>query len=612
MSQQTFQRQILLGYGVAMALTALVLAWGLINLSRLGQASDAILRENYRSILAAEKIRDAIQRQESATVFLLVEDHRDAVRRVSDSERQFLLNLSRAKDNITIPGEKAILDELNDAYDQYMFHFNRFLQLPRTDTPAGLAYYRENLQPKVTAIQLACDRLLELNHDTMVAGSERAHRVAQTAIWSMLLVGAGAIAVAVWFSFFLSSTISRPIRDLVRATEQVAGEDYDIHLSERSSLEFANLATHFNAMAAKLRGYHQMRIGEMIAEKKKTETILQTIDDGIVVVDAERKIVSMNPAAAAILGGVPIPPGAPDLKDVITQEELVSAIEGSLERAGPGLAAAEPRQLAIARPAGEAHYEYSITPVQAQGGQLVGIVVVLRDITRLWELDRLKSEFVMTASHELRTPLTSMEMSIHLLQERTEGKLEAAEVELLEIAQEEVTRLKRLVTELLDLTKIETGKIEMQFHPVDPRIFLENAVEPFRAQAQQQNVEIVLETSNALPEVQADPNKITWVLTNLIGNSLRYTSPGGHVWVSAARAGQWLHLYVRDDGAGIPHEKQARIFDKFVQLEDAGQPGGAGLGLAISKEIVRAHRGHIWVESEPGQGSLFIVALPLS
>jgi len=611
LSRQTFQRQILFGYGVAMVLTALVLAWGLLSLSRLGQASDAILRENYRSILAAEKMRDAIQRQESATVFLLVEDRPDVVERVSGSEQQFLLNLSRAKDNITIPGEEEALAEMDRAYAKYMFHFNRFLQLPKTDTPAGLAYYRQNLQPEVATIQRACDQLLDLNHDTMVAGSERAHEVARAAVWSMLVVGGGAIVIAVWFSFLLSSRISRPIRELVRATEQVATGDYDVHVSERSSREFANLATHFNSMVAKLRGYHDLRIGEIIAEKKKTETILQTIDDGIFVVGADRKIVSMNRAAAKILGLGSVPTGEPELQDVIAQEELVAEIEASLEGAAPTTPIPEPRQLTIAQGAGQSHYEYSITPVQAPAGRLVGIIVVLRDITRLWELDRLKSEFVMTASHELRTPLTSIEMSVHLLHERAAGKLEAADVELIEIAEEEVTRLKRLVTELLDLTKIETGKIEMQFHAVAPRIFLENAVEPFCAQAEQQDVELVLDIPDDLPEVQADPNKITWVLTNLIGNALRYTSAGGHVRVSAARAGQWLHLYVRDDGAGIPHEKQASIFDKFVQLEDAGQPGGAGLGLAISKEIVRAHRGHIWVESEPGQGSLFIVALPL-
>jgi NtrC-family two-component system sensor histidine kinase KinB len=136
-------------------------------------------------------------------------------------------------------------------------------------------------------------------------------------------------------------------------------------------------------------------------------------------------------------------------------------------------------------------------------------------------------------------------------------------------------------------------------------------VEPFRLQAAQQDIELALDVPDDLPTVRADPNKITWVLTNLVGNALRYTDHGGHIAVSVERAGHWLHLCVRDDGAGIPHEKQAVIFSKFVQLDAAERGGGAGLGLAISKEIVRAHGGHIWVESEPGQGSVFTVALPL-
>ncbi|MDY0170012.1 MAG: HAMP domain-containing sensor histidine kinase [Thermoguttaceae bacterium] len=238
------------------------------------------------------------------------------------------------------------------------------------------------------------------------------------------------------------------------------------------------------------------------------------------------------------------------------------------------------------------------------------MVVVLRDITRLWELDRLKSEFVMTASHELRTPLTSIEMSVSLLQERAGERLEPSEQELLHVAQEEIVRLKHLVNELLDLTKIESGKIEMQVTDISASALLESAAEPFRAQAAERETELLLELGDDVPNVRCDPNKITWVITNLVGNALRYTKPGGHVWLSAERAGHWVHLYVRDDGAGIPYEKQAAIFGKFVQVEESGAPGGAGLGLAIAKEIVRAHRGHIWVESEPGKGSLIIIALP--
>ena len=147
MARHGFRRQILFGYGVATALTALVLAWGLVDLLRLGKASDAILRENYRSILAAANMRDAIQRQEAATVFLLVKKDPQVVQRLSDAQQRFLLNLAEAKNNITLTGEKEVLGQINRDYREYMLHFTEFVQLPRTDTGAALAYYRENLQP---------------------------------------------------------------------------------------------------------------------------------------------------------------------------------------------------------------------------------------------------------------------------------------------------------------------------------------------------------------------------------------------------------------------------------------------------------------------------------
>jgi NtrC-family two-component system sensor histidine kinase KinB len=608
---RSFRREVLLGYGIATALTAVVLGWGLVNLYRLGQASDAILRENYRSILAAQQMRDAIQRQQAATTLMLVKSDRALVAQLSGAQEQFLSNLAKAEDNITVPGEREVLSELRREYNEYLFHFAAFVQLPRTDTEAGLVYYRENLEPRVGAIQRGCDRLLDLNQSTMVESSDRAGRVAHAAIWSMLAVGGGAIALGIVFSMVLSTRVSKPVRELAGATQRVAAGDYGVNVAGSSYEEFTDLARHFNAMVDKLRTFDELRLGEIVAEKKKTEAILQTIDDGIFVADSRRRILSMNPAAARVFGLIAAPTDRPHLREVVPHEGLLTDIEAALESGKTVSSAQQDRYLTIRFQEKDSHYEYSITPIQAAAGSPTGVVVVLRNVTRLRELDRLKSEFVMTASHELRTPLTSIEMSVHLLRERAADALDQSNRELLEVAYEEVVRLKNLVNELLDLTRIESGRIELVFVDVSPRRLLENAVEPFRVQAGGQSVELLLDVPADVSTIRCDPNKITWVITNLVGNALRYTPPGGHVWISAERAGKWVHVYVRDDGAGIPYDKQAAIFGKFVQVGDSGPVGGAGLGLAISKEIVRAHRGNIWVESEPGKGSLFTVALPL-
>jgi NtrC-family two-component system sensor histidine kinase KinB len=257
------------------------------------------------------------------------------------------------------------------------------------------------------------------------------------------------------------------------------------------------------------------------------------------------------------------------------------------------------------------HYQFSITPVRGKKGILIGVVLLLRDVTRLAELDRLKSEFVMTASHELRTPLTSIGMSIDLLLETAIKKLNGKEQQLLSAAHEDLQRLKVFVNNLLDLSKIEAGKMEMEFSSISVQFLCEKVVAVFKPQVEEKAVSLSLNVPEDLPNVKADDNKIAWVLTNLISNALRYTSHGGHIRLSAESFGPYVQISVMDDGTGIPYEYQSKIFDKFVQIKSDKVLGGSGLGLAICKEMVRAHGGTIWVDSVPGEGSVFTFTLPI-
>jgi NtrC-family two-component system sensor histidine kinase KinB len=229
-------------------------------------------------------------------------------------------------------------------------------------------------------------------------------------------------------------------------------------------------------------------------------------------------------------------------------------------------------------------------------------------VTRLKELERLKSEFVMTASHELRTPLTGIAMGIGLLEESAAEKLSKKERELLRAASEETGRLQALVNDLLDLSRLESGRMEMEMVPVPAILILEKVAAAFKTQLEAKGIAFTWKAPEDLPPLQADPTKITWVLGNLVSNALRYTEPGGHIRLQARASGGWAYLSVADDGAGIPQEFQSRIFDKFV-LVKGDTRGGSGLGLSICREIVKAHGGTIWVESSPGKGSTFTFTL---
>jgi two-component system, NtrC family, sensor histidine kinase KinB len=237
--------------------------------------------------------------------------------------------------------------------------------------------------------------------------------------------------------------------------------------------------------------------------------------------------------------------------------------------------------------------------------------LLLEDITHLREIDRLKSEFIAGASHELRTPLTSLEMGIHLLLEPPAGDLSARQLELLTMCREDAMRLDKLVRDLLDLARIESGKEMPQLVRVSVSVLLTEALTPLRQQADGKNLTLQIGAAPGLPEVMADRDQVERVIVNLITNAIRATESGGEIHVDAAGRHGYVTISVRDTGRGIPHDYLGQVFEPFVQVPNA-PVGGAGLGLSISRRIVEAHGGQITVSSELGQGTTFTFTLPIA
>jgi NtrC-family two-component system sensor histidine kinase KinB len=451
--------------------------------------------------------------------------------------------------------------------------------------------------------------LRQINEEAMFQASDRARRIAQRAVWSVLAIGVAAVTLSFAFSLLLSHRLVQPLRQLTGATQKLADGDYNVRVRARSSDELGTLAFDFNMMAERLKELDLQRI---LAEKNKSEAVIRSIDDGIVVVGADDlRITQINPTAAAVFAIQPQEAQGKHILEVIKNEQLFTRMKQAIESEEPLSLEEDQSVVAVPRDTMTRYYQFSITPVRSAGEPGASIVLLLRDITRLKELDRLKGEFVMTASHELRTPLTGIEMSIELLREKATPKLDEPEQQLLAAAREEVLRLKALVNDLLDISKIEAGRMEMEFERAAVNDLLERAVALLKNQADERHIELSATAQPGLPPVRADTNKIVWVLTNLISNALRYTDAGGYIRLRAERVGPQVHTCVADNGEGIPYEYQSRIFDKFVQVKGRKTTGGSGLGLTICKEIVRAHGGTIWLDSTPGKGSTFTFTLPV-
>ena len=253
-----------------------------------------------------------------------------------------------------------------------------------------------------------------------------------------------------------------------------------------------------------------------------------------------------------------------------------------------------------------------VSEIPSKHGGRSGVVLILQDVTQFRELDKMKSDFMAAVSHEFRTPLTSVNMGVDILRQKLLGPLTKAQEELLDTSKQDCERLTKLVRELLQLSKLESGKVEMREDIVEVRRVIESTLQPLYLPFREKGVELRFAVENHVPQLLGDEQQFSWVISNLVTNALRYTDRGGSVEVSAVPDGDSVLIRVEDTGRGIPAEHLNSIFDKFVQVKQSADstPGSVGLGLAIAKEIVELYGGKIWVESELNRGTAFYFRLP--
>jgi len=611
----TLKQKILTGYGVIFTLMCIVVAWAVLNLVSLRKSTDAILRENYRRITTAGKIVEALERQNSAILIIFLGNAETGISKFQKNEAEIINLFGIAKESVYLPGEKEIDESMMAYYEDYRKQFSAITDLldkGKQISPSPLVFYEEAVYPLFLRVRDRCIKLRDLNEDAMYNASIRAGYIAGRTIWSTAVVAAFGLFTVLILSLLLAGRIVRPLREFMAAARKISEGDYGVQVQVDTKDELGSLAGEFNKMAQQLSHFREMDIEKVIIEKNKNEGIISNIDDGLVVFDTDLKVTGINPAARRILDLEFTEYDAFKCADIIPIPHVCELIQKTIETGvKPKDIPDEQRIVMLQREGKSYHYMFSISVTKGREGNLSGVVLLLRDVTRLKELENLKNDFVMAASHELRTPLTSMGMSIDLLLEHIAPKLNGKDKDLIQTAHEEVQRMKALVNDLLDLSKMEAGKINLELDSISVQTIFDQIRDVFRNQIEMKNVSLSSELSGELPGVSADENKIMWVLTNLISNALRYVRAGGHIRLFADRIGAHVHLSVSDDGPGIPLEYQSKIFQKFVQV-NGQEPGGTGLGLAICKEIVRAHRGTIWVESSPGHGSTFTFTLPVA
>ena len=362
-------------------------------------------------------------------------------------------------------------------------------------------------------------------------------------------------------------------------------------------------------------------------EQDKMQSMVASMAEGAVMFDANDELVVLNPTARSMLG-------LPSEQELNTQGFFKSILWDEI---GEFLRQPVEEDAALREFTVDSHPEpqslaVAVTPVRDSAGDCLGRLAVIRDVTRERELDRMKSDFIAVVSHELRTPLTSIKMFTSNLLDEVEGEISDGQRECLTRMAKNLDRLARLINDLLDLSKLEAGKMKMQVGPLVAAPMLQAIAEVFEPGAATKGVRIDVQAPPDLPVLWADADRIDQVLTNLLGNALKFTPEDGAIRLQAAHrppepaqqiaspdqhspiSGEgYIVVSVADTGPGIPPDDLARVFDKFYQTDHSmtRKTGGTGLGLPICKEIITKHGGSIWAESTLGEGTTFLFELPV-
>jgi signal transduction histidine kinase len=398
----------------------------------------------------------------------------------------------------------------------------------------------------------------------------------------------------------------------------MAAGDLDQLVPSTTRDELGELAGAFNEMARTIRAFRQAGTARLLRAQRTAQATIDSFPDPVVVVDPAGAVERANPAARRVLNlGVAASEGnpngggqtpAPWLPPPQLREALAEVLSGRVDRKPLGL-----EQALTCRDEGqERSFLPHVLAIRDEDRGLLGAAVVLTDVTRFRLLDQLKSDMVSTVSHELKTPLTGVQMTVHLLLEEVVGPLNSKQVELLLAARQDSDRLLAIINDLLDLTRIEQGRVRLDLRPVAPADLVAGAVDRSEARARDSGVELKGSVAFGLPPVSVDADRVGHVFDNLVGNALAHTPRGGSVTLSAKVDGSdSVEFEVADTGEGIAPEHLDRVFEKFYRAPGSKSPGGAGLGLAIAREIVEAHGGRIGAESQPGRGARFVFHLPI-
>jgi len=532
---------------------------GLFYINRLSEEGRQVLKNNQESLLYSNRMLQSLENLRTEKTALDI----------------FKDNLKKQQGNITEIGEKEATDELTK-------NFNEMLLDPKDSS-------------NYIDIRRSIYKIQDLNELAILRKNATAQHTAENATQVLTIVFTILTLVSFTFIFNLPGIISGPISSLSEGILAIAGKNYKKRIYLRQGDEFGDLANAFNIMAGKLDEYESSNLAQIKFEKSRIETIINQMRDGIIGLDEKRNILFLNAVSEKLLGLKETEISGQYAPDIALKNDLMR----TLLRNDP-----EKKDLKIYADDKESYFSKDVLEV-TNNTEIIGQVIVLRNITPFHELNEAKTNFIATVSHELKTPISSIKMSARLLSDLRVGEVNGEQQELIRSITDDADRLLKITGELLNMSQVETGNIQLKLQPADPATIVDQAVQAVLFQAQQKGIRIRAAVADNLPMIQADVEKTSWVLINFLTNAIKYSPDQSGVEVAAYRREAEVEFLVTDHGKGIDAKYLPRIFERYFKVPGTHDRNGTGLGLSISKEFIEAQGGQIWVSSQLGEGSRF-------
>ncbi len=602
----------LLGYLLMGAVVLLLGFTGIYFIEKLSNTPDKILKDNYGSIIAAQNMIDELDNMDNAIIIYVSgkPDKNLADSLFTSARDNYFFNLKKCESNITEPGETDLTADIRKKTEHYIWSYEQ-----NRSSLNNILAYDSVIAPQYTLLKKSCYELLNLNHKGMLNRRDETVKISGSAELYMMVISALSLIIVLIAIVKVPSLIVNPVNEFIRKVEAIAEKRYSERVGINSGSELGKLALSFNNMASRLEEYEKSNIEMLIAEKKRAEAIVKSMIDGIIVLNENYDVILVNNIGTELLGLSESALIGKNMLEVSHTNSLVKNITDDF--AGHDKEKGNLNYIRIVFREREEYFLKEILNVTDENipQKTLGYIIILKNVTGFKELDELKSGFVATVSHELRTPLSAMNMSLRLLQDERIGSMNDEQKRITSAMKDEVKRLLKLVNELLDLSRIESGSEILKYREVKADELVDAAITPMLLQFEQKNIELVTEIEPDLPGLKVDANKIAWVMINLLNNAVRYSADSGQIILKVRKDTGKVIFSVKDHGSGIEPQYLSRIFEKFVQVKSRNIESinkGVGLGLAISKEFVNAHGGDIWVKSEIGEGSEFSFSIPVN